>query len=134
MIDAPRRPIRRVLPTLAGDALVIVAVLSVGIVRHRGLEGLFDVAGAAETVTPFLLAWLIVAPVVGAYGDRAGRDRRQSVGRGVSAWIGAAVLGSAIRATEAFTGGATPVFVAVVAGSGAVAIALWRLLYHELAG
>jgi hypothetical protein len=132
MIDAPRRPIRRVLPTLLGDVFLILAVLSVGIVRHRGVAGLFDVAGVAETVTPFLLGWLIVAPVLGAYNESVLADRRLAVVRGLVAWIGAAVLGSAIRATPAFTGGATPVFVAVVAGTGGLAIAVWRLLRNEL--
>jgi hypothetical protein len=132
MIDAPRRPIRRILPTLAGDVLALLVVMSVGIVNHHGLEGLLDVVDVTETVAPFLAAWLVIAPLVGAYGERAGQDRWQSVGRGVGAAIGAAVLGSAIRATPVFPGGATLEFVAVIAATGSLGIAIWRLAYHEL--
>jgi hypothetical protein len=130
--DDPLRRIRKVLPTLAGDVCVIVVVLGLGIVRHRGLEGLGDLPGVAETVTPFLLGWFVLAPLLGAYGEPVLRDRGQAVLRGVGAWIGAAVLGSAIRSTAAFSGGATPVFVAVVAGTGGIAIAIWRFLGSEL--
>jgi hypothetical protein len=48
------------------------------------------------------------------------------------AWVGAAILGSGIRATPVFAGGATPAFVAVIAATGALGIAVWRFLRHQL--
>jgi hypothetical protein len=131
-MDVSRAEFRRLAPRAAGDCLVIVAVLAIGIVRHRGLEGLLDVTGVAETVTPFLVSWLVVAPLLGAYRGTAIEDRWGSVLRGVLAWVGAAILGSGIRATPFFAGGATPAFVAVIAGTGALGIAVWRLLRHEI--
>lgn len=123
----------RVLALLLGDCTVIVAVLSLGIVRHHGVTGLLDVGGVLETVLPFLVGWLLAAPLVGAYGGGIDGRHRRSVGLAVAAWMGATVVGAGIRATAVVSGGATPVFVVVVAGTGGLGVALWRLVVAELA-
>lgn len=107
---------------LAGDLLAVAAFVVAGQLRH----GTLLPVRFAGVLAPFLVGWLLAAPVAGAY--RA--DCRESVwvaaGWAVLAWMPAAAVAQALRATPAFPGDADPAFFAVTLGVGAAGLAIWR--------
>lgn len=110
---------------LAGDVLAILAFVVAGEFRHYPTD--VALSRTPETFVPFLLGWLVVAPVAGAYA--AGIGRRPLTGGltvGVT-WVGAALLGHAIRATAFFSGGFDLTFVAVSLVVGGVLLVAWRV-------
>ena len=116
-----------------GDAAVIVAFLSLGAMRHN-VNPIAQPLRIADTVAPFLLGWIVAAPLVGAYAPRARRSVRAGVGFAVVAWLAADLIGSALRATPYFHGNAPLSFVAVTFGVGAVFLAVWRAVATRLLG
>lgn len=112
---------------LVGDLAVIALQLSVGLVSH-GIDPLAEPAYTAETVAPFLVGWLLVAPLLGIYTARV-RESLSETALSVSiAWIVAALVGLGLRATPWLSGGAPAVFVAVTIGVGLAALLSWRLV------
>lgn len=110
---------------VVGDAVVIVGFLLLGALRH-GVNPLAQPLRVAGTVAPFLLGWLVAAPLVGAYAPRARRSVGTAAALGVVAWFPANLIGSALRATPYFHGNAPLAFVAVTFGVGAVFLGVWR--------
>lgn len=110
-----------------GDILGIVGVLAWGLtVHHVDLVAQFD--HAARSVLPFIVGWLLIAPVAGAYSPRAWSSLRIAVAVVIGSWIGAAFIGSAIRATPLIPGGAPPIFVLVTIGTGLGVLVPWRIV------
>lgn len=116
-----------------GDAVVIVAFLALGAMRHN-VSPLTTPLRFADTVAPFLLGWAIAAPLVGAYARRARRSVRAGAGLAVVAWLAADLIGSALRATPYFHGDAPLSFVAVTFGVGALFLAVWRAAIARILG
>jgi hypothetical protein len=112
---------------LVGDLAVIVLQLSAGLVSH-GIDPLAEPAYTAETVAPFLIGWLLVAPILGVYTARVRESFTETVLSVGVAWIVAALVGLGLRATPWLPGGAPAVFVAVTVGVGLVALVAWRLI------
>ena len=110
-----------------GDVLVIIAVFSFGLLTHR-IDPLSSIRYTALTVLPFLVGWALVAPLAGAYSKRARTAVPHAAGIVAIAWIGATLVGSVIRASPFFHGGAHVVFVGVTIGVGLVAIVPWRIV------
>lgn len=106
---------------VAGDAIAVGLFAVLGELRHAG-----TVRATVETFGEFGLAWVLVATAVGAYGPRALDSPARAAALAVVAWVGAAVVGAAIRA--AIEPGATlaPVFVLVTAAVGGILLAVWR--------
>lgn len=117
-----RRPLVAV-----GDLAVVGALLSLGMLRH-GVRPVVQTEHAALVVAPFLFGWIVAAPLVGAYADEAFRSVRDATEAVAGAWLGAVLVGAALRATAAFPGNAPLEFVAVVFGFGLVALGAWRAL------
>lgn len=116
---------------LAGDLLGIAVLVSIGLMRHN-TPGLFQSPNyAASRILPFVMAWLIVSPVFGLFADTVVREYKQLLVRVVVAWTGAAVLGALFRDVLT-TGGASPVFVAVMIGFGLLVMVPWRLAVAAL--
>lgn len=126
------------LPLAVGDVLVIVLVLTAGVMRHNGTA--YPAQAPVDTLltaVPFLLGWVVVAPLIGAYSAGAGESAKASVPLAVRSWVPAAVLGVLLRATPLFSGGtsgpaALAVFGAVIVVTGGVALAVWRWLLFKL--
>ncbi|WP_254767855.1 DUF3054 domain-containing protein [Salinilacihabitans rarus] len=115
-----------VLALLVADALVVTAFIGYGLYTHA-IEPWAFPAHTLRTATPFVIAWALVAPLVGAYGDRAFASARRTVAVVGLAWIAASVVGGAIRASSLFPGGAPPEFLLVNAVFGLGFVLPWRL-------
>ncbi|MGM0590286.1 MAG: DUF3054 domain-containing protein [Halobacteriota archaeon] len=121
------------LPLAVGDVLVLSALLTLGTINHNGVSFVQSNPGyLLATLAPFLIAWIIVAPLVGAYSAGAGESAKSSVPLAIRSWIPATLLGAAIRATPLFHGGASVVFVLVTMVTGAVGLGLWRYLFFRV--
>ena len=109
-----------------GDVGCLVLVVAIGLLEH-GLNPLSRPGYLLFTSVPFVLAWLLIAPLLGVYA-RPWWDRTLlGLVVVVVAWVAAAWIGAHIRATDVFPGGAHPVFVLVMVGAGLVALLPWRL-------
>ena len=112
--------------------LVLGDIVTLGVVTLYGFasHGELGTAGwrMLTTFAPLLLAWLLVAPFLGAYDLQRAADWRQLwrpawamvLGGPLAAWLRAWMLGNVPI---------LPVFVGVLSGVGALAILFWRALY-----
>jgi len=120
-------------PLAVGDVLAIVAFAALGIVHHWGTEFLLSNPTRLLLVAaPFLLGWLVFAPLVGAYSPGAGESAKAAVPLAVRSWLPAAVVGLALRATPYFPGDFALTFAAITLVAGAVFLAVPRLLFFRL--
>lgn len=103
-----------------GDLALITLFVFLGQIEH-GTEGLL------MTAAPFLIGWVLVAPLVGLY-DGSRRDVKSTIGLTAGAWVGAALIGQALRATEFFPGGLAIAFVIVSIVVGLVLLVPFRTL------
>ncbi|MFC7007586.1 DUF3054 domain-containing protein [Halalkalicoccus salilacus] len=67
--------------------------------RSHGVDPLASPAYTAETVAPFLLGWLVVAPLLGVYTARVRESFAETLLSVGLAWIVAALAGIGLRAT-----------------------------------
>lgn len=109
------------------DVVLIVGLVLLGRSRHEG-NPLTEPLASLETVTPFVIGWLLVALLAGVYA----RDR-PAPGHGFRltavAWIAAANVGLMIRGSPLFDGGTTWPFPVVITVTGLVVLLGWRLGY-----
>lgn len=110
-----------------GDALVVVAFIGYGLTSHA-IEPWEYPIHTVRTALPFVIGWLVVAPLLGAYARRTVASYRRTVAISIPAWALAAIVGGAIRSTDRFPGGAPPEFLLVIAGFGLGFLLPWRLL------
>jgi hypothetical protein len=111
---------------LLGDLLVVFAFVAMGIANHGGAP-LADLSYTFDRLAPFLFAWLAVAPLSGVYHRETLTDYRRTVALVVLAWVVAALLGSALRESSLFPGGAPLAFVLVTVVFGTVLLVAVRL-------
>lgn len=117
---------------LVVDLAIITAQLSYGLVVH-GTDPLAAPLYTAETVAPFLLGWLLVAPTLGVYTARIrGSFIETTLSVGI-AWVVAVLIGVGLRATPWFVGDAPLAFVLVTVGTGLATLLPWRLAVSALA-
>jgi hypothetical protein len=112
---------------LLGDLAIILLQLSAGL-RTHGIDPLAAPAYTAETAAPFLVGWLLVAPLLGVYTARVRESFTETVLSVSIAWIAAALVGLGLRATPWLSGGAPVAFVAVTIGVGLATLLPWRLV------
>ncbi|SHH57148.1 DUF3054 domain-containing protein [Halobaculum gomorrense] len=121
---------RAALPLAVGDLLIIVAFIYVGTLRHGTVplppSGAGDVLALLTVAAPFLLGWVVAAPLIGAYSAGAVESAKASVPLAVRSWIPAAVIGLIIRATPIVDGGVAITFAVVMLVVGSVSLGLWR--------
>jgi hypothetical protein len=111
---------------LAGDLAVVLALITIGLLSHNVPEPWQFPAYVFSRFAPFAIAWLLVSPLVGLFREARLGSYRGTVTVLIPAWICAAVLGAVFRAVGT-SGGASPVFVAVIAGFGLLMLLPWRL-------
>jgi len=111
-----------------GDVLALLVFVVAGTVEHGG-SPLANPGALAETLAPFLLAWVVVALLGGLYTADAVVTARRALGWTVPAWVVAVLLGHALRATPVFSGGTAPAFVVVTLVVGGVLLVGWRVLF-----
>ncbi|GAB4438351.1 MAG: hypothetical protein OHK0015_31860 [Chloroflexi bacterium OHK40] len=89
---------RRTFALLAGDLVVFMAFAALGRRSHGAAAGLGALGEVALTAAPFMLGWLVAAPVLGALDSRATRGPLAMLGRALVAWVLALAIGSVVRA------------------------------------
>jgi len=115
-------------PTLGvalGDLLLISLFVVLGELQH-GYDLVARAPRVVGTALPFFLGWALVSVLVGAYAPSASRSVGIAVRRTALAWIGAALIGQALRATPVFPGGFAIPFVLVSLGVGLALLVPWR--------
>ena len=109
-----------------GDLTILLVFVVVGIHSHGG--NAFQMpAYTLDTLTPFLLTWLIIAPLLGLYARRTLTSYRWSIALVPIAWILVSLFGAQIRATDYFYGGAPLEFIAVNIVFGILFLVPWRI-------
>jgi hypothetical protein len=78
-------------------------------------------------LTPFAVGWLLVFPLAGLFSVATLSSYRRTLLFLIPSWIGASLIGSALRGTEFLPGGAPLVFVLVNVGTGLLFLVPWRL-------
>lgn len=128
-IDAAAAPLAVV------DLLALAAVLTFGVIRHNGVDYLSTSTGAwLLTLVPFLVGWAVASPLVGAYSAGAAESAKAAIPLAVRAWVPAAAIGFALRASSLFAGGFEVIFGVVVFTTGGVALVVFRWLFFKLRG
>ena len=94
-VVAQPKPVGRQLVVLVVvDIVIFLLFATLGRASHA--ESL-PLLGIAQTAAPFLLAWLAVAPMLGAYRPALLADPLPMAIRTFTAWVAACVLGLFIR-------------------------------------
>ncbi|MFC3959361.1 DUF3054 domain-containing protein [Halovivax cerinus] len=109
-----------------GDGVVVTAFIAFGLWTH-GIEPWTVPGYTLRTAAPFVIGWLLVTPVVGTYRDRTWSSFRRSAAVVGVTWLGATLLGGAIRSTALVPGAAPPSFLLVNAALGLVFVVPWRV-------
>ena len=117
-------------PIAVGDLLVLLLFLLAGTLRHHSVAELrADPFVYVLAAGPFVLGWLVCAPLVGAYSPGGGSAPNSSIPLAIRSWVPAAVVGLLVRFVAIPDRGVAPVFAAVIFVGGAVVLAVWRYLY-----
>ncbi|MFC7177540.1 DUF3054 domain-containing protein [Halosegnis marinus] len=111
---------------LLGDALCIALFSAAGALQHPGNAPLY--ARVPEIAAPFVLGWLLVGALVGTFDGSWFGSARTAAGRAAVAWLGADIVGQALRATAFVPGGADPAFFVVSLLVGGALLVGWRAL------
>ncbi|WP_049927198.1 DUF3054 domain-containing protein [Halopiger goleimassiliensis] len=94
---------RRVLSLVAVDLVAIVVLIVVGQLSH-GDDPFGNPIGLLETALPFLVGWLLVAPLAGTYARRVATSAFEAARLTAVAWIAAANVGLLLRSFEQVPG------------------------------
>lgn len=121
-------------PLAVGDVVVLLAFLFVGTLQHWTLEQIqLNPEIYLFAAGPFVLGWLVCAPLVGAYSPGGGSAPNSSIPLAIRSWIPAVVVGFAVRVTPLVPDrGFDAVFAGIMLVGGAVVIGVWRFLYFKL--
>lgn len=120
-------------PMAVGDLLALLAFLLVGTLEHWPLETILEDPTIYLMVAgPFILGWLVCAPLIGAYSPGGVSAPNSSIPLAIRSWIPAAIVGLLIRELVIPGRGAEPVFAVIMIVGGAVFLSIWRVLYFKL--
>lgn len=118
---------RRIGALAAVDVLVVAGFVTVGVVSH-GTNPLGEPLATLEAIAPFVLGWVVLAPLSGVYG-RARGDPTSALRLTTVTWIAAANVGLVVRSSPAVAGDVTWPFGLVITGVGLCCLGGWRVLY-----
>lgn len=125
--------VRRRLPTtgstlaiLAGDLVVLFAFIATGQYAHNFYFWEVPIH-TIEVLLPFVIAWGLVSFAVGLFDRELLLSYTRTVEFVIPAWIGASLVGGAIRATAVFPGGAPLDFLLANIVFGLLFFVPWRL-------
>lgn len=111
---------------LAGDLLVLFAFIATGQYTHHYYFWQLP-EHTLMVLTPFVIAWLLVASLVGLFSPEKMQRYGKTAGLVVVAWVGASLLGGFIRATAYFPGGMPADFLLANLVFGLLFVLPWRL-------
>ncbi len=120
-------------PIAVGDLVVLLAFLLVGTLEHWTFEQLqADPTIYLLVAGPFILGWLICAPLIGAYSPGGGSAPNSSIPLAIRSWIPAALIGLLIRVVAMPDRGADIIFAVIMLVGGALILSIWRFLYFKI--
>lgn len=71
---------RDAVPLAIGDLIALIVLLTIGALNHSTVEFLFaNPLYLLEVYAPFLIGWILVAPLIGAYSAGAVETAKSSV-------------------------------------------------------
>jgi hypothetical protein len=112
----------------AGDALAFVCFGVIGLISH---EKSFEVAPVARSIVPFVVAWLAIAPFLGAFSEEAVAGRKRLIEVAVT-WAPVGVVALFARALVFDRELINAFFVIALVGHGLFLVS-WRAVYSQLA-
>lgn len=124
---ASSRPFSRpALPLAVGDVAVLVVVVVIGELTHD-VNPITQPLQVAATLAPFLVGWVLLAAILGLYGD-APADLLTSVRLTIGTWFGAANVGLILRDSPYLHGDVTWPFPLVITGFVFLGLVAWRVV------
>lgn len=108
---------------LAGDLLGVVVLIAIGLVRH----GTFGPVHLIFVTIPFAFGWLVTAIPAGLFVPSRVARLRRALPTVFFAWIGATLIGGAVRSTSLFPGNAPMTFLVVTVVFGLAILLPWRV-------
>ncbi|MCU4753221.1 DUF3054 domain-containing protein [Halobacteria archaeon AArc-curdl1] len=121
-----RRKLVTTAAVLVGDVAVLLAFIGVGLLVHS-IEPWQYPLHTLRTTTPFFLAWVAIAPLLGVYRRRTLSSYYRTLWLTILAWVLVSIVGAYIRATSYFPGGAPLEFLIVNIGFGLLFVLPWRV-------
>ena len=115
----------RTLAVALGDVALIVLFVALGELQH-GYDLLAQPGRVVGTALPFLIGWAVASVPAGVYAPEIYRSLRTAVTRTALAWVGAVLVGQALRATAIFHGDFAVTFMLVSLGVGLALLVPWR--------
>lgn len=120
-------------PIAVGDIVALLAFLLVGTLQHWPLDTvLADPTIYLMAAGPFVVGWLVAAPLIGAYSPGGGSAPNSSIPLAIRSWVPAAIIGLGIRHFALPDRSADPAFAVVIIVGGTVVLSIWRFLYFRL--
>ena len=114
----------------AGDLLAIALVTFIGFATH-GEAGVSFVPRMAALYLPLSISWFLLTPALGLFDRKVTLDPKQ-LWRPALAMIFAAPMAAVLRGFI-LNAPVIPIFAAVLAGTSALGMVIWRLIWYSLA-
>lgn len=108
-----------------GDLLMFLLFAVLGLLSHRQP---LVVARVIEVALPFLLAWFVLAPLLGAFHSPVLDYPKQTAWRVPLLWLLCGIVGLLLRSWW-FHRPVVPVFAAIVLVANAVLLTVWRVAF-----
>lgn len=112
---------------ILGDLLAIALVTFIGFATHGEADVSF-VPRMMALYVPLAIAWFLLAPALGLFSRETSSNLRQ-LWRPALAMVFAAPLAAVLRGFI-LNAPIIPIFAAVLAGTSALGIVIWRALYY----
>ena len=109
--------------------VILVALLVVAGQLHHGVNPIADPVTSAGALIPFVVGWLVVAPLAGIYATRNRTSPSRALRLTTVTWIAAANVGLILRQSPLFDGGTAWPFALVMTGTGLLVLVSWRVGY-----
>lgn len=113
----------------AGDLLAIVLVTFIGFATH-GEANVSFVPRMAALFFPLSISWFLLTPALGLFDRKVILDPKQ-LWRPALAMIFAAPMAAVLRGFV-LNAPVIPIFAAVLAGTSALGMVIWRLIWYSL--
>ena len=111
---------------LLGDVLGLLLFIVWGLHSH-GVAAWEVPEHTLVTLTPFLIAWFLLAPLFNLYRRETLLSYRRTLVFLVAGWVVISFVGGLIRASPFFDGGTGLTFLAVNIVFGSIILVPWRL-------